>query len=229
MVKKSKRAPGGGRKSKGPITGKTQVFTTRITANTRDWLQREAEALDQSVSQVAERLLRLGLYERRQRRTKDRRLRAISYLIQEIADRLNFTGWLDPTSVRTNEFVFVLGGWRTDPFRYRAFKIAVGHLLGALEPPGEIKSPIKDEEFVALLADKKQSSFDADIIELIRQQWKSPESLAASVFSDLWQQLNRSQPVPEPQNKREEMIAEELYAVAAARADLGLDKKDERS
>ena len=61
MVKARKRGPGGGRKPKGDITGKGERFSTRITAETREALDREAADSGQSVSQVAERLLRFAL------------------------------------------------------------------------------------------------------------------------------------------------------------------------
>ena len=55
-----KRAPGGGRKPAGPISGKLSIFSTRITHETRVALEAEAGMTGQSISQVAEQLINLG-------------------------------------------------------------------------------------------------------------------------------------------------------------------------
>lgn len=55
---KRKRAPGGGRKPRGPFSGKLTTFSTRITKETRTLLDADARASGQSVSQAAERILR---------------------------------------------------------------------------------------------------------------------------------------------------------------------------
>src|SRR5205807_6186365 len=54
----NKRAPGAGRKPKGPFKAKSANFSTRITAETRAELDRLAQAKDQSLSQLVENLLR---------------------------------------------------------------------------------------------------------------------------------------------------------------------------
>jgi hypothetical protein len=45
------------------------------------------------------------------------------------------------------------GNWRNDPFFYRAFKIAIGRLLDALEPPGPITAP----QFTSEVEDQEKS------------------------------------------------------------------------
>jgi hypothetical protein len=59
MAKKRirKRIPGGGSKPQGPFAVKRSTFATRITAETRQWLEVEAERLGWSLSQVAERVI----------------------------------------------------------------------------------------------------------------------------------------------------------------------------
>jgi hypothetical protein len=52
-----KRIPGGGRHPQGPVAAKRSTFATRITVETREWLEAEAERLGWSLSQVAERVL----------------------------------------------------------------------------------------------------------------------------------------------------------------------------
>jgi hypothetical protein len=53
-----KRAPGGGRKPRGEFRGKSATLTTRITAGTREALDRAAEKNNRSLSQEVERRLR---------------------------------------------------------------------------------------------------------------------------------------------------------------------------
>ena len=128
-----------------------------------------------------------------------------------------------------------LDEWRTDPFRFAGFKIAVGTLLNAIAPKGEIKSPVS-AEMVDKFVDEEGPFFDNPaLVDLLKQKWKSPENLAADVFSNLWAQLNRSHPLSEKEKlimQRGawvgEMMIEETYALAEARADLGLDKGGEK-
>jgi hypothetical protein len=58
FVMARKRAPGGGRKPRGEFRGKSSTLTTRITAETREALDRAAEKNDKSLSQEVERRLR---------------------------------------------------------------------------------------------------------------------------------------------------------------------------
>jgi hypothetical protein len=136
-----KRAPGAGRKPAGPISGKLSNFSTRITAETRHELEAAAKESGQSISQVAERLIKSGLAETRAG-NRDPAMRALSFLIAQLADHI-----VGPKVVREGTET-ALYDWRSSPFFYRAFKIAVGQLLDALEPPGPIKAykiTVKDE------------------------------------------------------------------------------------
>lgn len=54
VSRKRKRAPGGGRKPQGPVTGKRATLTMRITSALRSYLDREAKAAARSLSQEAE-------------------------------------------------------------------------------------------------------------------------------------------------------------------------------
>ena len=109
-----------GRKPKGEFAGKLANFSTRIQPETRKALEKEAKATGQSISQLAERLLITGLAERKASE-KDRALHALCFLIGELAHRIVGTLPHD---------------WRSDPFFYEAFKIAVRQVLDALDPPG---------------------------------------------------------------------------------------------
>lgn len=123
---KRKRKDGAGRKPSGPITNKRENFSTRITAETREALEVEMAASGHSLSQVAERMLTLGLASHLDRRHDDP-LRAFSFLAGKLAlccqgVRRDGT-WCD---------------WNTDPSVFEAFRLAVIALLDHVRPIGEI-------------------------------------------------------------------------------------------
>jgi hypothetical protein len=135
MAKVRKRKPGGGRKPSGSIKGKVEAFSTRITPETRQALEAEAESSGQSISQVAERLLMSALNSKRERE-RDKPMRALCFVIAELAHQA-----VGLHSMQADGSERAMLDWRTNRFCFRAFKIAVGKLLDALEPPGEITPP----------------------------------------------------------------------------------------
>jgi hypothetical protein len=126
---KSKR--GGRRKGAGRprVLGKTSSFSTRITPETRALLEAEARLSRLSLSTTVERLLRLGLTEK-EKLSKENPLRAIFYLMGLLTERIPAGLGADPKY-----------NWRTNPFMFEAFSVAVRYLLDALRPPGEIIAP----------------------------------------------------------------------------------------
>jgi hypothetical protein len=114
-----------GRTPKGEFAGKLANFSTRIQPETRKALDAEAEATGLSISQLAEKLLRDGLKERRAAE-KDPAMRALCFLIAQLARHV-----VGPTDA----------SWRSSPFFYEAFKFAVVQLLDALDPPGTYGEP----------------------------------------------------------------------------------------
>jgi hypothetical protein len=127
-----KRAPGGGRKPSGPITGKVSTFSTRITAETRAALDAEAEVRGLSVSQVAERLLELGIGVIRDR---DRTIPSQGLLcaIGMLAAKCELTL---PDGRRL--------AWNDDAFLFDALKIAINSFLDQIRPK-EKRTAIGDE------------------------------------------------------------------------------------
>jgi hypothetical protein len=130
---KSKGGRGGRRKGAGrpriTKTGKTSYFSTRITPETRALLETEARRGGLSLSTTVERLLRLGLYEK-EKLAQENPLRAIFYLMGLLAERIPAGLGADPKY-----------NWRTNPFMFEAFSVAVQYLLSALQPPGEVVAP----------------------------------------------------------------------------------------
>jgi hypothetical protein len=248
-AKPRKRRPGGGRKPQGGIRGKAEHFSTRITTETREALEREASASGQSISQVAERLLILGLREKR-KGWANRSARALCFLIERIAEQASpleeslFRGvekYASPSELA--DLRRHADEWRTDPFRYRAFKIAVGMLLDALEPKGEMRSPMP-AEFVDRMAAADRSllrNFPA-LVAILKSNGESPENFAAFIFSNTWRQLNQPR---KPEKGRDLLtliseawgnlpvdsvrgaIQEDFYGMTEARVDLNLDSNGE--
>ena len=157
-----KRAPGGGRKPGGPISGKLANFSTRITHETRIGLEAEAARLGQSISQVAEQLIALGLATKLERERSDP-TRALAFLVGELADGCgaDFGG---------KEF-----RWNTDSFAFDALTHAVRLLFERLRP--------SDSALGRHLRDGD------DVDELDREMFASPGSWAKYNFYRLWDEV----------------------------------------
>jgi hypothetical protein len=217
---RQKRRPGGGRKPKGPIREKRETFSTRITAGTRQALEREAERAGQSISQVAERLLWSGLEARNRSRTMIP-IRAISFLFERLAlaacgaSIYRDSGWLENR----------INAWRVDPFSFRAFKLAVGMLLDYLEPQGPAIS----------MFDARRMRTDIKTAEISREEWhavigryyETPEIYGAYIFSRLLRELHNEQPTDwrgkfmDGPSFLTEPATSDLYGFRNARRDLG--------
>jgi hypothetical protein len=125
MAPRRKRAPGGGRKPAGPKHGKTEAFSTRITPETRKALELEKRRTGQSVSQIAEQLIELGL-ETKYERQRDTPMLALGFLIDRLSIEISETrGTKQDTR------------WRTDPFLFRSLQEAIHELMNRLAPTGD--------------------------------------------------------------------------------------------
>jgi hypothetical protein len=174
MAKIRKRRPGGGRKPVGPISGKTSNFSTRISAETRSAIDTEASALGQSISQVAERLLQIGIREIRESQTVSH-TRALRFLVGQLADNCS----IKPGDTRFE--------WNQDAFLFDAFRVALNLLLDYLRPK---QSSVKTQ--VA-----KQKDLHAVWLEIL----DTPKELGKNVFLHLWEDLHRVQPMSAGQFK----------------------------
>jgi hypothetical protein len=195
-----------GRKPRGEFTGKLSHFSTRIQVETREALEKEAKATGKSISQLAERLLVAGLAER-QEEEKDKQQRALCFLISEIARQV-----VGPNATDGKREV-ALYDWRSDPFFYRAFTLAVGRVLGAISPPGEIKPPkIRTAE-----------DEDADpIVQRYIESFRSPEA-RAEYAADRILQLFRDMPrVSAEEREKQRKLLSEFYTPSLAREFYGM-------
>jgi hypothetical protein len=212
-----KRAPGGGRKPAGPISGKLSNFSTRITNETRQALEAMAKELGQSISQVAERLIKAGLAEKRAG-NREPAMRALCFLIAQLADHI-----VGPKAVIPGKRDFAFYDWRSDPFFYRAFKIAVGQLLDALEPPG----PIKAYEITT----KNEADLDPSMKRYL-ETFKTPEARAQSSVDYLltafrafprWSVETREEQRKLVSKYRSPQLLREIYGMPDAARDLAVE------
>lgn len=222
---KTKRRPGGGRKPKGPIREKRENFSTRITGQMRDALENEAQATGQSISQVAERLLWTGL-EARRRGQKMGPIRALSFLFERIALAAANATYVRG-SVRLEQRI---ESWMTDPFAFRAFKVAVAMLLDFFEPQGPAISPLYTNKPGGGTARPRLSDQEW---HLIGRFFESPDVHGAYIYSRLLSELLAEEPGIVRQammvNPRIGDIAySEFYGLQKARRDLGLAEMTEK-
>jgi hypothetical protein len=164
QMAKKRRAPGGGRNPAGDIRGKKAWFSTRITNETRATLEAEAAVCGKSVSQVAEALLIEAIATRREVSLSDP-LEAFAYLVAQLEE---------VTCHGLNR------DWRTDPFMFRAFRLAIGKFMDGIAPAGEVRSPIEDTPLLAkttvfgpLDTPEKRASHVAKVV--LHNFWRATE------------------------------------------------------
>src|SRR5262249_14321658 len=94
-----KRAPGAGRKPRGPFKGKSATLTTRITPETRAALERAAQKSGRSLSQEVEHRLD-GSIRREREHARNRHVRALAEAVALVTERVEGATekrWLDDT------------------------------------------------------------------------------------------------------------------------------------
>jgi hypothetical protein len=112
-----------------------QNLTIRIDDDLREQLEAVATARQKrnwNLSQEILLRLRVSLNNEREEQ-RSPAMRALCFLIAQLADHI-----VGPKLFGEGKEIAVYD-WRVSPFFYKAFKIAVGQLLDALDPPGRIK------------------------------------------------------------------------------------------
>ena len=135
------RKSGGGRKPTGDFAGLAANISLRMPTDMRAELERSAakRRSGEGWSLTQEVLFRLTRsFDRERDERRDPASRALCYLLAEVISAVahNATG----------------PNWRSDPFAFRAIKLAFGQILDDLEPKGEIRAPVarKDDPFSGL-------------------------------------------------------------------------------
>jgi hypothetical protein len=121
-------------------------------------------------------------FNRDREKSRDPALRALCFLIGEIAENV-----VCPVGLRVADQRPL---WRSNPFLFRAFKLAVGKLLNPLAPAGELKCPVNLEI---------GNGVELDFVD---NNWETPEALSNYVVADIWTALHGTTPA---QRRYEEM------------------------
>ena len=206
---KRQRAPGGGRRPKGEFSELTSPLSFRMPASMRKDLEAARRKSGRSTTQEMLTRLQYSFNEDR-RKARDPALQAVCYLISEAAE-----GTANPAPARVKNLRPL---WRSNPFLFRAFKLAVAKLLDALEPAGEIKPPTNVLEV-------------ADGVKLfarhLRGIYQTPEALADFVTAGILRAL--FSPAPAARLSEWPRPRWEDYGMEPACRDLGLRPKGRKS
>jgi hypothetical protein len=207
-----KRAPGAGRKPADKAGPKTQTILARVHPDLKRRIDLVAKAANISMSSEIVSLLELGL-EARDDRRRDDPLRAICYLIAETANACRAF-----TDAKGKPLFEV-----TDPFVFRAFKLAVAQLLDWLEPKGKIVS----------IVDRVGDAFQ-DTPPAIVDSYRTPEARAQAAAQFIWSIVRTPASADDLQMARNwkpfgARLERFYYGMADVRRDLkGLIEKGER-
>jgi hypothetical protein len=175
-----KRAAGGGRKPKGEFSQLTSSLTIRIPDDMRRQLESEAAENNSNVGQTLMWHLRQS-FNRERDKQRDPALQGLLFMIAQLAERISGGQYTADAYFRSLE----QREWRTDLFKFRAFKFAVGKLLDALEEPPAPEFTLTKEDRERIEKESAEK-FGPEITKLIIENRESPENLAAFEFKNLW-------------------------------------------
>jgi hypothetical protein len=207
---KRRRAAGAGRKPSGEFSRLVSQLSIRMPAETRKQLESAAAARGRSVTQELLRRLHKS-FDRDRDKVRSPEVRALCFLFGAIADRVAFPPVHGPDDV--------IPDWRTNPFLFAAFSLAVAKLLNALKPAGEIENPFinQDEDFLG---------------DFMRRIYESPETLSDYAVAEVWSVLQDTRPVVELKGPGASAIVaqwkQEFYGMQDARRDLGIKLQGEK-
>ena len=161
-----------GRPPKGTHRGKSAVFSTRITPETRRKLEEAAKRSNRSLSDEIEERLSSSLMEDDEYKRKNIPTRDLCYLIEQMTAPINAPrrvdlGWKENRT------------WRNDKFLFLAFKAAISELLDRLAPVGEIDPQVPETLKYVARTSAGLSPEDA-------AQYETPEKYAHLTVQGFW-------------------------------------------
>jgi hypothetical protein len=173
----------------------------------------KASALKRGWSLAQDLLWRVRVSLNREREEhEDRALRALCYVISEMARKQLWTDHPDRAGER----------WHRDPFTFKAFSLGVSNLLTALQPPGELRRPrTKTKDYFYGLETPESIAEHASKEVLSDLLYDTPQSL---------DRLKAAIQSYSPDNWSEWMLDEierSTYGMSRARRDLGIDEPKE--
>jgi hypothetical protein len=206
-----KRAPGGGRKPKGPFKNKDATLTTRITRDVREALDREADRNNRSLSQEVEYRLVQSLTAGDVELRGNRRNRALGYIVGRLAGLIE---------QETGE------NWRRDKFTFETVQSAIETMLFKLAPEGLAKIPTRvkrqAEHQARILARARTTMIPkgfAKTLALIKKQKPTPAAIGNSFAEGMLLQMEIMKKPP-LNHSRKEHYAKEFYLMPDLRRDL---------
>lgn len=222
MIKKAKRAPGGGRKPSGPFKLNSAQLTVRMPDDMRGELERAAHKRGWSLTQELLWRLRASLTREDHEQHQDRALRAICFLISEMTRKNLCTGELWYRDAHTER---AGGPWHKDPFIFTAFRLAVAKLLKGLQPSGDLHQPgtKSGRDFYSISTPESLAGEAAKEIlsDLFYSRPQETENLKAFIQS--W----RLPYMPQFGERMVEELERQGNTMTRARKDLGIDEPKE--
>jgi hypothetical protein len=213
-----KRVRGGGRKPKGQFSQLSSTLTIRIPDDMRKQLESEAVAKNESMAQRLMWHLRQS-FNRESDKERDPALQGLLYMIANLAENLSHEG--PPSESQTY--------WRTGWFTFRAFKVAVGKLLDALEePPVPSHYPFTDKFLKQAVERMVTDGYDREFARSFITIRKSPENLGFFEFSRVWENAHRTAPLSERERQLSHMfptLERDVYTLPKAWKALELKSK----
>lgn len=228
MVAKRRRAKGGGRKPAGPFTDLTSPFSVRMPKPLREELDRAARASGKKAGQ--ELLVRLSrTFSEDREKAREPEIRALCFLIAEAARQA--VGVPIPDQLKSKKTL----SWRKNPFYFRAFKIAVGQLLDALEPVGTIEAP--NLKF-HLKPTTKEAATRVGALNNLIKSYETPEARGQYAAGYILNSLETIPHLSAEEREREiEQLREissnafwrEFYGMSDAARDLRIDDQEKKT
>ena len=190
-----------GRPPQGEYSGKSAVFSTRITPQLRSGLEREARRSGQSLSQEIERRLSQSLSQRKTGLSLEKEHnQALAVLIGMLA------GLLEMQTGRS---------WQEDRYTFDALRAAIDFLLTGFAANFPEASPKGDMEIPALIRERVKHD------PTVGQQYEKPQGAAVGSAYGLLQQLQHAEYPPErpPKNRH---YGDLFYTLPWVREKLGV-------
>jgi hypothetical protein len=134
-----KRAPGAGRKPKGPIAGNAGWLQARITEDLRVQLEQAAAANGRSLSQEAQVRLQksFGLSAKREKAWGPQDVKALAYLVSRVVRSVHGAVGANPL-LEAGDLA-----WNRNPFTHAAVTAAVATLLAHYRPESPVEVPLQ--------------------------------------------------------------------------------------
>ena len=170
-----------------------------MPADLRNQLEAAADKSGKNVSQELLRRLQ-DSFHRDRVKSVDPAIRALCFLFERIAEVISWP-----------PFVVRPWPWRSSPFLFTAFKLAVNKLLDVMQPAGDIESPLVRQPG-----------------DFYRRMYETPETLSDYVVSFVWTALHKDKApneFEEEMRKRpedREARSQVFYGMLNARRDLGI-------